>query len=295
MSHKCSLVSPHFSGEYCVEYLLMTSVYFTQVSGAAQAAAQVHVEPGRAWSVDYVRLLLQHNKLVAESVTSLPSLDVLFAAEGSGFQKLRSSSEFSKRIKARLAALEARHKVQIGVDSTGKVQRWKVDDQAFAEAYKLLRLVEMQRLQRQIESLVHELLYAQFCASKLGDRPGDLKKLRKEIDRIRAQVRQAFDMLKRWGLDFTATAAGLQRGDDRSASESNVQSWGSVEDLEKWRVEDTLTGRFPWLEEGSVSGHGVSERSAVEASLGSPSRRSSKGRRGEETCGARNGTHVGTL
>lgn len=230
------------------------------MSGAARAPTPVQVEADQAWSVDYARLLLQNNKLVAEAVTNLPSVDVLFASEGSAFQNLRSSSDFSKRVKRRLAEVEARHRDQIGLDSLGKVRRWKVGDQAFAKAYELLRVVEMQRLQRQIESLVHELLYAQFCASRLGDRPGDLKKLRKEIDRTRARVRQAFDMLKRWGLDFTATAAGLQRDNDTSASQSAAaDSERLAEDLGKWRLEDIFKGDFPWLEEGPVSKQGVSQ------------------------------------
>lgn len=137
----------------------------------------VQIPEGKGWTVEYVRMLLQVWKLEGEATTPLPSLDLLFGNESGSFRKLDRASQYNRRLQRRLQEIEKEHGRDIGLGANGLPVRWKPGDGLFRDAYGLLRLVESDNLQRQIEPQVHELLYLQSCASKLGDRPGDLKKV----------------------------------------------------------------------------------------------------------------------
>lgn len=218
---------------------------------------------GTARAVEYARLLLQVWKLEEEAAASLPSFDILFGSEGGSFRKLDRSSKYSKDLQKRLQDFEKRHAHEIGLGADGLLNWWKPEDGAFREAYRLLRLVEMEKLQRQIEFQVHERLYLQSCATKLGDRPADLKKVRKELERGGNRVRAALGGLKEWKDELVDSAVfggvaetgEATRGFHRRRSGAD-QDGGPPEvseacGNEEWRVDGILRGDFPWLDGGS--------------------------------------------
>lgn len=211
--------NPHQSGRMRVSDCVICPPL--QVAFGPDLRAEL-VEPTKVWSVEYVKILLQQQKLDAEAGASLPSLDILFASQSGGFQKFTRDSPFSKQLARKLLNLEAKHAPDIGVDATGRVVRWQSSDARFREAYELLRLVEMQRLQREIESQVHDLLYLQSCASRLGDRPGDLKKVRRDVERGKGRVKVALHRLKQWGMELTVEALGSA---ERHYSSRRADSW----------------------------------------------------------------------
>lgn len=227
----------------------------------------VHIPEGKAWTIEYARTLLQVWKLEDEATTPLPSLDILFGNEGGSFRKLDRASQYCRKLQKRLQEFEKEHGTEIGLSATGLPARWKPGDAPFREAYRLLRLVEVENLQRQVETQVHELLYLQSCASKLGDRPGDLKKVRKEMERGRSRIRTALARLTEWkrGLDETVLFGGENglAGEGsggfvrrRSGVEQGVAT-GAVTDaegFEEFRLDSILKGDFPWLDEATEAG-----------------------------------------
>jgi hypothetical protein len=209
---------------------------------------------GKAWTIEYVLMLLQIRKLQEEATASLPSLDILFGSEAGSLQKLDWSSQYSRKLQKRLEDLEKKHGREIGVGATGEPVRWRPEDPLFQKAYRSLRLVEMEKLQRQTEAQVHELLYLQSCASKLGDRPGDLKKVRKEMERCRGRVRSALGRLKQWKEDLVeAVVFGKPSELEKDSADPEFGTSETAGD-EDFRVDEILRGDFPWLDEGSESG-----------------------------------------
>lgn len=226
----------------------------------------VRIPNGKAWTVDYAKTLLQVWKLDDEATTPLPSLNILFGDEGGSFQKLDRASQYGKKLQKRLQNIEKEHGREIGLSTNGLPARWKPGDVLFRESYRLLRLVEVESLQRQIEAQVHELLYLQSCASKLGDRQGDLKKVRREMERGRGRVRSALGRLTEWKIDLVETVifagesetgeavGGFRRR--RSGVDPEEASGSAIYATEArgqtaWRLDGILKGDFPWLDEGS--------------------------------------------
>jgi hypothetical protein len=120
----------------------------------------------------------------------------------------------------------------------------------------------MEKLQRQIESQVHERLHLQSCASKLGDRPADLKKVRREMERGGTRVRAALGRLKQWKDELADSSVFSQRAETTKATggfgsrSTRGHQSGSLPEVpgasgsEEWRVERILRGDFPWLDDG---------------------------------------------
>lgn len=206
-------------------------------------------------------LLMQHAKLAAEAETLLPASDILFGSEGQAFQKLNGDSLLARRVRKDLLTLESKHKGRIGIDEAGVVLRWELSGSRFAEAYEHLRLSEMQKLERQIESTVHEYLYSQSCASRLGDRPGDLKKVRKEIQRHRAKVESALTRLNRWRLKYTSNPLRVEADADGEPSPEDEAPNSAAPPLgEEWGSDGIFRGDSSWLdsEGGDARPHGGS-------------------------------------
>lgn len=228
----------------------LISILMAQVEAVSrEPASGLAVEE---WVLEYVRLRLQLARMVDIENGAVSEADLLFG-QLKAFAKLRPGSDYGARLRKALGALERKYGDNIGRRG-GDVEHWPLESARFSAAFLQLRRHEMERLQQSIATQVHELSYVEDLFQKVSGRAGEVKKLRKVVQKAKAEVKTLFGRYLSWvAADSVAKLRGGERGESPDSGQARYQSV-----CKDWPLERVVKAEFPWATDGEPGRPGES-------------------------------------